>query len=164
MTDQNLYVWKCPMCKTAFQVHPQPAHPWSKENHLLTCAEKHQVKAPQLAIPESKQHFNYHPEPVSPMNRATGAIEKAKNLNLTSLMYLKWTLFIAVVIDMFLFYWYLEWKSFGIAMMLVIMVALTITFILERRRRDMGDKEPPKMDLGLKDIGKNMTKGMDMRI
>ena len=152
MVDENLYIWKCPMCKITFQVHKEATHPWSKENHLLSCANQHIQNVPEYNVPESNQHFKETRKgfSINKGERLNETVEGLKNMNLSTLMYLRWGLFIAVVVNMFGIYWYLDLKTIGMALMLVIMVALALTFILENRRRKMGDKEPKPIDLGLK--------------
>jgi len=63
-------------------------------------------------------------------------IKKAKALDLKSLEALKYTLFVFVVADLFGVYWYLNIKKLGIALLMVMIVALSVILILERRLND----------------------------
>jgi len=155
---KDLVIWKCPICKVTFSVHPEPSHVWSKENHLLSCGLKHEEKK-NYPTPNSTQHFG---EPSNNRFDLSSKVESIKELNLTSLMYVRWALFGAIIADVFGIYWALGLKMIATALLVIFIVALALTFVLENRRRALGDKEPKKIDLGLKNIGKDLTKGMKM--
>jgi len=60
-----------------------------------------------------------------------------KSIELGTLEAIRQALFFFVVIDMFLFYWYLKWKSFGMAMFIVSIIFLIIILLLEKRKREV---------------------------
>jgi len=66
-------------------------------------------------------------------DKIKGTIEMIKGLDKGTLEGIRWTLIFILILDIGLFYWYMKWKRFGIALMLVLCVMLAIIMILERR-------------------------------
>ena len=85
-------------------------------------------------------------------DKIKGTINLIKGLDKDTLEGIRWTLIFILVLDVGLFYWFMNWKKFGIALMLVLCVMLAIIMILERRfpmeekteKKEEDKKEEPK--------------------
>jgi len=75
------------------------------------------------------------------MNKIKGVIEMFKELSQETLQMIRYGLLGFLVLDIFGFYWYLEWKQLGIALFLVVTIFLTIILLLERRYDNMEQTE-----------------------
>jgi len=78
------------------------------------------------------------------MKRISKTISNIKGLEKDTLEGIKYTLFFFIVIDIFAFYWWMNWKQFGIAGLMVCIVALVVILLLERRLPMGEKKEEPK--------------------
>jgi len=67
------------------------------------------------------------------INRIKETVSMIKGLDKETLEGIRYTLIFFIVIDIIGFYWYMGWKKFGIALMLVSCVILAFILILERR-------------------------------
>lgn len=70
------------------------------------------------------------------MERLKHIRERAEGMSMKNLESLRYLLFFILMVDMFGIYWYLKWKSLGIALLLVLVVIITMVFILERKKQD----------------------------
>jgi len=92
---------------------------------------------------------NKKQESGSTIDRINNIIRKAKGLDQETLVALKYMIFIFVVADLFGIYWYFNLKKLGSAFLMVLIVALAIILILERRYSDnkMGQNQDKINDL-----------------
>ena len=77
-------------------------------------------------------------------SNVTNTLKWLKSIDLDTLTGLKQTLFFFVIIDMFVFYWYMKWKRFGMAMFIVCIMGLIVILLLEKRRSKMEEEERQK--------------------
>ena len=67
------------------------------------------------------------------MKNIKNTISMLKELDQEELKGWRMVIIFFIVINMFLFYWYMEWKKFSIAVMVVSLIALAIILMLERK-------------------------------
>ena len=74
-------------------------------------------------------------------------IKTFKSFDYETVSAIKYGLMMALIIDIFGIYWYLEWKQLSVALMLVIAIFIVIFLLLERRLEDnMCDSKETSMD------------------
>jgi len=70
-----------------------------------------------------------------------------KALSYETLEAWKYFFIIFIVVDLFGIYWYLKLKKFGVALLIVCLIALAVILFLERNKRDeLPDEKPSKED------------------
>ena len=79
-----------------------------------------------------------------------GIIRGLYSLDLISLIYWKWVFFVFIIVDLIGFYWFLGWRSFALALLIVLIACVAVILFLMRRRQEMGEKMPrfKKMNFG----------------
>ena len=78
------------------------------------------------------------------MNRIKETISMLKGLDQATLEGIRYTLFFIIILDMGLFYWWMKWKSFALALMVVCLIILSVILLLERKFPPEEVKEEPK--------------------
>jgi len=67
-------------------------------------------------------------------------IENIKSFDLETLKTIRYCIFVLLVIDLVGIYWYLNLKSLGMAMMIVLCIGIAIILILEQSKMKGGNK------------------------
>jgi len=71
------------------------------------------------------------------LERIKNVIATFKGMDEGTLEALRYTLLFFIVIDLFLFYWWMGWKTLAMGLMVVTIIFLTIIMFLEKRLRDI---------------------------
>ena len=74
-------------------------------------------------------------------DRLKGIWKSAKAMDLDQLHGWRMTIIFFIVINLFGFWWYMEWKKFSMALFIVSIVFLTIVLFLERGAKDKMPEE-----------------------
>lgn len=91
-------------------------------------------------------------------DKIKGTIEMIKSLDKGTLEGIRWTLIFILILDVGLFYWFMKWKKFGIALLLVLCIILAIILILERRfPAEKKEKEVKMKEKKCPKCGKNIN-------